>query len=206
MISDAESIALGALLPLPVEIWMRGRDRTEEERPKWSVGGWIALGAWLCAFSLRVGWSKGLAEYVIAVVLGITVPLYIQLWDRERMSPEERSRVWSLATWGPCLLYLGMLTLLSWSWVTRRSLARYLWGPLWLGIALGVINTLGIGLTVAFGDKLDGWYEGYLQAVAAIPTGIAILLLVSGITLAWRGLMSLVARDAAPSPRQRPAA
>jgi hypothetical protein len=192
MVSDTESIVLGVLLPVPVELWMRAREHAPSKRRSYNLAGWGTAAVWLMVFSLRIGWSKGLAEYMLAVVLGIAVPLFVQLRDRAHMSADERARVWSLATWGPCLLYIGVFTLLAWGWVTRRQKARYWWGPVWLGIALAAIHTAGIVFAVVAGDELEGWHEGYLQAVLAVPVGLVLLLLVSGITSAWRGMKRLV--------------
>ena len=57
---------------------------------------------------------------VVQMVLSIVVPLMVQLWDRRRLTAEQRERVWSGATWGAALYAFGEMSLLGWFWVTRR--------------------------------------------------------------------------------------
>lgn len=126
--------------------------------------------------------------FAIALVLGVVLPLAVQLWDRERMTERERRRVWNTATWGSSLLWLGPLTLLGWGWVTRRTYKRYLWGPVWLGIVFSMIHTIDIFIYAAFDESLDGWWEGYLLGVAAVPVGVVILGVIDVITRGYRGV------------------
>jgi hypothetical protein len=70
----------------------------------------------------------GVERTVILMVLGIVVPLALQLWDRRRLDEEQRARAWNFASWGAALYAFGPLSLLGWYWVTRRGWRR-LYGP-----------------------------------------------------------------------------
>jgi hypothetical protein len=71
---------------------------------------------------------------VFQMVLGIALPLALQLLDRKRFSSEERVWVWNFASWGSALYAFGPLSLLAWGYVTRSP--RY-----WKGLAIGVALT-----------------------------------------------------------------
>lgn len=88
----------------------------------------------------------------LQMVLGIALPLAVQLWDRRRLTPEQRAACWNAATWGAALYALGPLSMLGWCWVTRgiahgrpelrrRRAARAL-GALGLGAAWVVVIVL----------------------------------------------------------------
>ncbi len=136
----------------------------------------------------------GVVRTAIAMVVGWCLPLAVQLWDRRRLSAAEHRRVWGYATWGASIFWLGVFTMLGWSWVTRRSYARYLWGPAWLGALTAVSHSIDIGVHAAFGESLEGWYEGYLGAALIVPVGIGILVAVKLITTAWRWFKATGAR------------
>jgi uncharacterized BrkB/YihY/UPF0761 family membrane protein len=64
------------------------------------------------------------ARTILVMLLGIAVPLVLQLWDRRRLAPEQRERAWNFASWGSALYAFGPLSLLGWYWVTRRGWRR----------------------------------------------------------------------------------
>ena len=73
------------------------------------------------------------------MVLGIVVPLLVQLWDKRRLDEAQRARAWNFATWGAALYAFGPLSMLGWFWVTRRGWRR-LYGPL-AALAIAVVIT-----------------------------------------------------------------
>jgi hypothetical protein len=75
--------------------------------------------------------------FVIEVAVDIGLPLAVQLWDRGRLSPEQRARSWNGATWWSALYAFGSLSMFGWGWVTRKSV---------LGLVLGILT--GVGLRV----------------------------------------------------------
>src|SRR5690606_5797895 len=110
-----------------------------------------------------------MALLAVAMMLGWVIPLAVQLWDRLRMTPAERERVWGSASWGSALVAWSFLSMLGWYWVTRRRTRdRYLYGPLSLAAVLAVSHTLLLGLQAVVGEPLEGWAEGYLTSVIAI--------------------------------------
>jgi hypothetical protein len=81
--------------------------------------------------------------FVIELAVGIGLPLAVQLWDRGRLSPEQRARSWNGATWGAALYAFGPLSMLGWGWVTRKSA---------LGLGLGILTGVGLlALSVGIG-------------------------------------------------------
>lgn len=70
-----------------------------------------------------------LTQWIVAALLGIVLPLGLQLWDRRRLAGEARERAWNVASWGAALYAFGPLSLLGWYWVTRRRWARALGLP-----------------------------------------------------------------------------
>ena len=86
-------------------------------------------------------------RFVLQLALGICVPLALQLWDKRRLSPQQREASWNFATWGSALYAFGPLSMLGWCWVTRRG---------WRGIALGVLSTaLVLAVLVACDAAID---------------------------------------------------
>jgi hypothetical protein len=74
-------------------------------------------------------------RYVLQIALGVGLTLALQLWDRRRLSKEQRARSWNTATWGSALYAFGPLSMLGWGWVTRKD-------P--LGVVLGVASAAAI--------------------------------------------------------------
>lgn len=83
------------------------------------------------------------ARLVLAMVLGMALPLALQLLDRRRLDPGARARSWNLATWGSAIYAFGPLSMLGWCWVTR---------PRWRRVWVGGIST---GLLVACLELAD---------------------------------------------------
>ena len=70
----------------------------------------------------------GVAQTAVVMVLSIVLPLAVQLWDRRRLTDEQRQRAWNFASWAAALYAFGPLSMLGWFWVTRRGWRR-LYGP-----------------------------------------------------------------------------
>jgi hypothetical protein len=81
-----------------------------------------------------------LTLWIVSALLGIALPLLLQLWDRRRLGREARERAWNVASWGAALYAFGPLSLLGWYSVTRRRWARALGVPM----ALAVILLIGL--------------------------------------------------------------
>ncbi|MBW2458259.1 MAG: hypothetical protein JRI68_27390 [Deltaproteobacteria bacterium] len=71
------------------------------------------------------------AHTAIMMILGIVLPLMVQLWDRRRLSTEQRSHLWNFASWGAALYAFGPASMLGWIFVTRARWWRILIAPLW---------------------------------------------------------------------------
>jgi hypothetical protein len=107
----------------------------------------------------------------LQMALGIVLPLAVQLWDRRRLTAEQRDACWNGATWGAALYAFGPLSMLGWCWVTRGATRgrpdahaeRRSTGAVpsrWAGVrrlaafALGVASTLTILAVIAAMDYL----------------------------------------------------
>lgn len=111
--------------------------------------------------------------FVLNVLLGIGIPLGLQLHDRRRLSAEERAWVWNFASWGSAVYNFGPLSLVAWGYVTRSP--RY-----WLGLAHGVllaeiallaqgVVAEGVGRALAFRAKdLADNRMGFVATMAAV--------------------------------------
>ncbi|MSP26276.1 MAG: hypothetical protein EXR75_14200 [Myxococcales bacterium] len=84
------------------------------------------------------------ARMVLAMFLGIAMPLLVQWLDARRMSAERRARAWNTASWGAALYAFGPASMLGWMWVTRPRGAR---------IAYGAIATAALVLGIEFADR-----------------------------------------------------
>lgn len=78
-------------------------------------------------------------RYILQIALGVGLTLLIQRWDKRRLSEEQRDRSWNTASWGAALYAFGPLSMLGWSWVTRRSVVGLLGGLLCAAAIVGVI-------------------------------------------------------------------
>src|SRR5690242_19359578 len=56
--------------------------------------------------------------FLVSGVLGIVLPLSIQLWDFRRLTEERKSTGWNTASWVAALYSFGPLSMLGWFWVT----------------------------------------------------------------------------------------
>ncbi|MBI4702186.1 MAG: transcriptional regulator [Deltaproteobacteria bacterium] len=88
------------------------------------------------------------------MVLGILLPLLLQLWDRRRLSAAQRARSWNLASWACALYAFGPASLLGWYWVTRHGWARLL-GPLAAGALVLVLVGLDALLAALLGLETE---------------------------------------------------
>ena len=78
------------------------------------------------------------ARAVLMMVLGILIPLAVQLLDKRRLDGEQRARAWNFASWGAALYAFGPLSMLGWFWVTRRGWRRLYGLPAVVLIALAI--------------------------------------------------------------------
>lgn len=83
------------------------------------------------------------ARLVLAMVLGIAIPLAAQWLDWRRLPLPIRRRGWNVATWGASLYAFGPLSMLGWCWTTRPPVRR-----VWVG-------ALSTGTLVAFMQLID---------------------------------------------------
>lgn len=125
---------------------------------------------------------------LLNMVLAIAIPLAIQLWDRKRLSPEEREWVWGYASWGSAIYNFGPLSLVAWGYVTRRE--RYVrglsYGVLLTAIALFVQAVLCEITGRAMGFRPKKLLEMRVSFVATlVAAALAALFVGIGRTLGW---------------------
>lgn len=122
-------------------------------------------------------------RFLVQMVLAIALPLLVQRWDRERLTPAQRARVWNGASWGSAVYNFGELSMIGWYWVTRR------WSPAAL---LGLPTSLALFVAIrwlvdqALADALGQVYKGSLAAMVglwAIFAGAAVVFW--ALTLGW---------------------
>ncbi len=132
------------------------------------------------------------AHTAIMMILGIALPLVVQLWDKRRLSGEQRARAWNFASWGAALYAFGPASMLGWIFVTRRKWWRILVAPLWV---LPLIFSLWLA------DSLLSWgleqeaievdfIELGMAALVAALACSAIVLVAELIALIWGALGS----------------
>lgn len=136
--------------------------------------------------------------FVLNVLLGIGIPLGLQLHDRRRLSAEERAWVWSFASWGSAVYNFGPLSLVAWGYVTRSP--RY-----WLGLAHGVLLAEiallaqglvaeGVGRALALRAKdLADNRMGFVATMAAV---VALALVVGAGRTVYEAVRGVVRKDA----------
>ena len=136
------------------------------------------------------------------MVASIVVPLALQLWDRRRLSPEQRARCWNVATWGSALYAFGPLSMLGWCWVTRRPWWRILVGPLWSGACLFIVTLVDALMELGQrGELEDGLWDRLLGALLVAAAGVVLLTVMEGMSQAWRQRRRLgIAGPCPPSP------
>jgi hypothetical protein len=91
------------------------------------------------------------------MLLGIVIPVGIQLGDRAYLSRGEREWVWNYASWGSAVYNFGPFSLVAWGYVTRspRYLRGLFFGVLFTWAALlsqGLICEI-VGRALGFRDK-----------------------------------------------------
>lgn len=67
-------------------------------------------------------------RFALDIVLSVALPLAVQLWDKRRLTQDQRARAWNYASWGSALYGFNVLSMLGWFWVTRRSALGLVWG------------------------------------------------------------------------------
>ncbi|HZO14918.1 MAG TPA: hypothetical protein VFB62_16700, partial [Polyangiaceae bacterium] len=115
------------------------------------------------------------------MALSIVLPLVAQLWDKSRLSEEQKARSWNVATWGCALYALGPLSMLGWIQVTRDGFKRCLLAPLWT-----VPLLLLMWVADALVAKEVDWNEPLQLIVVGAPAIAVVMLFVELITRTWR--------------------
>lgn len=87
-------------------------------------------------------------------ILGISLTLAVQLWDRRRLNDEQRARSWNYATHGQALINFGPLSMLGWGWVTRRGKGLLL-GAIAAVLIIFAAGMVDVLIVVLFGDPND---------------------------------------------------
>jgi hypothetical protein len=134
----------------------------------------------------------GVARTILAMALGIVLPLLVQLWDRRGFDPDQRDRMWNVATWATALYAFGPLSMLGWCWVTGSRWARAVRGAMWAGLVSLVIAGVDFGLgRMAGGPASAEDVEDFVDTL--LVTGIA-LAVVAAVLLGIEAVLALVAR------------
>jgi len=100
-------------------------------------------------------------RFVVPMVLGIVLPLLVQRAWLRRLSAERRAQAWNLASWAAALYAFGPLSMLGFSWVTRRrpgaarAALALLSGLASTAAVLGIIALVDLGLEALLGDASD---------------------------------------------------
>ncbi|MEZ4309942.1 MAG: hypothetical protein R3F14_18035 [Polyangiaceae bacterium] len=142
------------------------------------------------------------AFLVTQMVLGIVIPLTLQMLDRERMTDEERSWTWNRATWGSALYNFGPLSLVAWGYVTRSP--RY--GK---GLAIGVgMAALALAVQGFVGEMIARAAElgepKIVEARKEILLAIAASALLGAVTFVGRTIYEAIRGERNPRrPRLR---
>lgn len=97
---------------------------------------------------------------VMNMILGIVLPLGLQLHDRRTLTDEERRWVWGYASWGAAVYNFGPLSLIAWGYVTRSP--RYWWG-LARGVMLAEIAIVAQGAVNEVAGRVAGLREKALE-------------------------------------------
>lgn len=136
--------------------WAGGESESESEsaqkRAVVGLGG-AALGCGGCRARSPPTCRMKTLRYVLQIAFGIGLALALQLWDRRRLSKEQRARSWNTATWVSALYAFGPLSMLGWGWVTRKSALGVLLGV--VGAAAIIAAVTGIDYLVAIALGLD---------------------------------------------------
>jgi hypothetical protein len=91
------------------------------------------------------------ARHVFLLFLSIALPLAVQLWHRQYLTPEARDRAWNTASWAAALYAFGPFSMMGWVWVTTKR---------WWGIPLGLVCSVVLAGAIAGIDAFAGWVLG----------------------------------------------
>lgn len=128
------------------------------------------------------------AQTAVAMILGIVLPLLVQLWDKRRLDDEARQRSWNVATWGGALYAFGPLSMLGWSWVTRRGWTRLVVGPFWLSAIVLVMTLVDAALASSLGGEVEGTAAEFVVAPFVImAAGVVFMALLAGVAALAHG-------------------
>ncbi len=134
---------------------------------------------------------------LLNMVLGIAVPLGIQLLDRERMTREERAWVWTFASWGSAVYNFGPLSLVAWGYVTRSP--RYARGlAIGAGLAVTAVAAQGVvveGFGQALGLGAKQLADNRLGVAATMGAAVVLAVLVCVVRGAYEAVRGLLRRS-----------
>ena len=125
----------------------------------------------------------------LTMLLGIALPLAVQLWDREQLPPDQARRTWGYATWGAALYAFGPLSMLGWIFVTRPPWWRCLVAIPYTMAPLVALVAHDLGLALVLGEAIDSSPGEVLASMAVAAVAIAIVMVVIElVTRVWRAL------------------
>jgi hypothetical protein len=120
------------------------------------------------------------------MVLAIVLPLLVQRWDLGNLTPAQRARIWTGASWGSAIYNFGEFSMLGWYWVTRRSSPAALLGlPTSLALFVTIRWVIDQALADAFGHRDDTTVE---SVVAIWAIAVAVFAALLGVTLGLEAL------------------
>jgi len=112
------------------------------------------------------------AHTIIMMILGIVLPLMVQLWDRRRLNAEQRGRSWNFATWGAALYAFGPASMLGWIFLTRPKGWRIIVAPAW---------TVPLILLLWLADGLLSWaLQGEPFAIDPAELALGVVAIAAG--------------------------
>ena len=77
--------------------------------------------------------------FVLQLVFSYGLTLGLQLWDKRRLTPEQRARSWNWASWASAVYNFGPLSMLGWGWVTRKTIWGLLFGALSVALIMAIV-------------------------------------------------------------------
>lgn len=131
----------------------------------------------------------------LTMILGIVLPLALQLWDRRRLPQESRALTWGYASWGGALYAFGPLSMLGWIFVTRRPWLRCLVAVPYTMAPVIALTAVDLAVGAALGEPLD--LDAGEIGIFLLVGPLAIVLTMVVIELVVRGFRLLSRR---PTP------
>ncbi|MBI5535133.1 MAG: hypothetical protein HY898_20570 [Deltaproteobacteria bacterium] len=92
-----------------------------------------------------------IALLIVSSLINMGLVAAVVIWDRKKLSAEQRERGWNGATFGSAVFAFSPWCIVAHFWVTRRSVRGVLLGLLWLAILLVAIVLINSLVAMAFG-------------------------------------------------------